>query len=206
MFTGIPVVSTMPRGKIGQRNAAREDYYDIPKTVKLSQSLLDALNRRKDATGVPIGTQIRMATIRALESENPPVEDHAICVDMGDAERAALLKIAQRLLLPDEAYFLEVLARRAVEVDVQQTANYLLGDLTEKPQSAQPNPQPQPQPAQPPATHAERFAAEMRRDIRHAVQKQLPAMDAEEKAEAKAAMARDAKKPNDRPKRGRKAA
>jgi SOS-response transcriptional repressor LexA len=48
------------------------EYFDIPKTVKLSDAQLEALNLRKVQTGVPISTQIRRAVEREIAGEAHP--------------------------------------------------------------------------------------------------------------------------------------
>lgn len=43
-----------------------DEYFDIPKTVKISDRMLEALQLRKEETGVAIGTQMRRAVQDAI--------------------------------------------------------------------------------------------------------------------------------------------
>lgn len=62
-------VTLMARGAIGRTVESEAEFFDVPKTVKLSETIIEQLRQRKVATGVPISTQIRRAVESELRSE-----------------------------------------------------------------------------------------------------------------------------------------
>jgi len=63
-----------PQSQVG-RPHKRGETYDVPVTIKLSPSLVDKLNHRKDVSGVPISTQIRNAIEGVVDERYVDLEE-----------------------------------------------------------------------------------------------------------------------------------
>lgn len=57
-----------------KKTRSKTDFYDVQKTIRLTDTMIDTLNERKKDTGVPVSVQIRRALEQALaEPETFPM-------------------------------------------------------------------------------------------------------------------------------------
>jgi len=67
---------------MSNKDRSSPEYFDIPKTVKISDQMLEALQQRKIETGVAIGTQMRRAVQEAITKSSEVLKEKSLPVPL----------------------------------------------------------------------------------------------------------------------------
>lgn len=106
---------------------------DIPKTVKISKSMLKAMQERRTVTGVAISTQMRRAIEADLRGElqksSEPESDDRINFDLPDADRKKLEDLGHSMYHDDPNAFARIILRAALNAGPDVVKNLLLGKV-----------------------------------------------------------------------------
>ena len=129
-----------------QSRSSQDQFLDVPKTIKFSQSQIDAMESRRQELGTGIAEQVRRALDKDLAGrfDSEPKIDNAVRVELNDADTAALLELSGEVVhVKNLDVFAESLMQAAIKAGPEAVKRlFYIPHQEEKPAESKPAPTP----------------------------------------------------------------